>query len=79
MLDYFQYLKQHFLFKYGKLPSRAKQLQENEFTLLLVLHTYLYIVIIWLTVSTLCRKRKTISKNRTVTYLFCFADEVRFL
>ena len=47
MLDCFQYLKQHFLFKYGKLPSRAKQLQENEFTLLLVLHTYLYIVIIW--------------------------------
>ena len=33
MLDCFQYLKQHFLFKYGKLPSRAKQLQENEFTL----------------------------------------------
>ena len=40
MLDYFQYLKQHSLFKYVKLPSRAKQLQENDFTLLLVLHTY---------------------------------------
>lgn len=52
-----------FLFKYGKLPSRAKQLQENEFTLLLVLHTYLYIVIIWMTVSSQYRKCWTISKD----------------
>lgn len=72
MLDCFQYLKQHFLFKYGKLPSRAKQLQENEFTLLLVLHTYLYIVIIWMTVSSQYRKCWTISKRLAISPFFSY-------
>lgn len=61
-----------FLFKYGKLPSRAKQLQENEFTLLLVLHTYLYIVIIWMTVSSQYRKCWTISKRLAISPFFSY-------
>lgn len=72
MLDYSQYLKQHSLFKYVKLPSRAKQLQENDFTLLLVLHTYLYIVIIWMTVSSQYRKCWTISKRLAISPFFSY-------